>query len=133
MTVDRFLPSYGVLTLRIALGTMYLAHSLVLKLITFGLPGTAGYFVSVGSPGLARLHHIRRRGRGWFPPDSGTWDPLGRGHTNAAADWRDCLGSRRQRLALHGTRRRLGVPSVSYHGERRARANWAGGHAPRDA
>jgi putative oxidoreductase len=51
MTVDRFLPSYGVLTLRIALGTMYLAHSLVLKLITFGLPGTAGYFVSVGLPG----------------------------------------------------------------------------------
>ena len=36
--------------LRIGLGTMYLAHSLVLKLLTFGLPGTAGFFVSVGLP-----------------------------------------------------------------------------------
>jgi putative oxidoreductase len=37
--------------LRISLGTMYLAHSIILKLMTFGLAGTAGYFVSVGLPG----------------------------------------------------------------------------------
>jgi len=37
--------------LRISLGIMYLAHSLVLKLGTFGLAGTAGFFVSVGLPG----------------------------------------------------------------------------------
>jgi putative oxidoreductase len=29
---------------------MYLAHSVVLKLLTFGLPGTAGFFSKVGLP-----------------------------------------------------------------------------------
>jgi putative oxidoreductase len=38
-------------TLRIGLGVMYLAHSLVLKLGTFGLHGTAQFFVAVGLPG----------------------------------------------------------------------------------
>jgi putative oxidoreductase len=37
--------------LRVGLGAMYLAHSVVLKLMTFGLPGTAAFFVSVGLPG----------------------------------------------------------------------------------
>jgi putative oxidoreductase len=36
--------------LRIGLGVMYLAHSLVLKLATFGLHGTAQFFVGVGLP-----------------------------------------------------------------------------------
>ena len=38
------------LVLRIGLGTMYLAHSIVLKLATFGLPGTAKFFLAVGLP-----------------------------------------------------------------------------------
>jgi putative oxidoreductase len=42
--------SYGVTLLRISLGVMYLAHSVVLKLLTFGLDGTAGFFASVGLP-----------------------------------------------------------------------------------
>jgi putative oxidoreductase len=37
--------------LRVALGIMYLAHSVALKLMTFGLAGTAGFFVGVGLPG----------------------------------------------------------------------------------
>jgi len=37
--------------LRISLGLMFLAHSIVLKLFTFGLAGTAGYFESIGLPG----------------------------------------------------------------------------------
>ena len=37
--------------LRVSLGVMYLAHSVVLKLFTFGLAGTAGYFESIGLPG----------------------------------------------------------------------------------
>ena|SRR5437016_758953 len=37
--------------LRVALGIMYLAHSVILKLMTFGLAGTATFFVSVGLPG----------------------------------------------------------------------------------
>jgi putative oxidoreductase len=36
--------------LRLGLGTMYLAHSIALKL-TFGLAGSAAFFVSVGLPG----------------------------------------------------------------------------------
>jgi len=41
---------YGALILRIALGTMYVAHAL-LKLFVFTLPGTAQFFASVGLPG----------------------------------------------------------------------------------
>ncbi len=37
--------------LRVSLGAMFLAHSIVLKLLTFGLPGTAAFFRSVGLPG----------------------------------------------------------------------------------
>jgi putative oxidoreductase len=37
--------------LRIALGVMFVAHSVVLKLFTYGLAGTAGYFESIGLPG----------------------------------------------------------------------------------
>jgi putative oxidoreductase len=44
----------GATLLRISLGVMYLTHSVVLKLFTFGLAGTAGYFASIGLPsGLA--------------------------------------------------------------------------------
>ena len=39
------------LLLRVSLGVMYLAHSVVLKLLTFGLAGTAGFFTSIGLPG----------------------------------------------------------------------------------
>ncbi len=37
--------------LRVTLGIMYLAHSIILKLMTFGLAGTASFFVGVGLPG----------------------------------------------------------------------------------
>ena len=36
--------------LRVSLGIMYLAHSVLLKVLTFGLAGTAGFFVSIGLP-----------------------------------------------------------------------------------
>jgi putative oxidoreductase len=37
--------------LRVALGTMFLAHSILLKLFVFTLPGTAQFFTSIGLPG----------------------------------------------------------------------------------
>lgn len=40
----------GAALLRLSLGVMFLAHSVVLKLFTFGLAGTAGYFASIGLP-----------------------------------------------------------------------------------
>ena len=50
MTQER-LADYGVILLRVGLGVMYLAHSIVLKLLAFGLAGTAGYFESIALPG----------------------------------------------------------------------------------
>lgn len=50
---------WGATLLRIALGSMFLAHSVVLKLLTYGLPGTAKFFEGVGLPGwLAYLTFI---------------------------------------------------------------------------
>lgn len=43
---------YAALLLRISLGVMFLAHGLVLKVMTFGVAGTAGYFESIGYPAL---------------------------------------------------------------------------------
>ncbi|RJF80638.1 DoxX family protein [Oleomonas cavernae] len=43
--------SLGALILRLTLGVLSLAHGLVLKVMTFGLAGTAGYFESIGYPG----------------------------------------------------------------------------------
>jgi len=40
----------AVFLLRLSLGVMYLAHSVVLKLFTFGLAGTAGFFTQIGLP-----------------------------------------------------------------------------------
>jgi putative oxidoreductase len=50
MSPDRSV-RWAALVLRLALGTMFLAHSVVLKLLTYSLPGTAQYFASVGFPG----------------------------------------------------------------------------------
>ena len=41
---------YGIALLRISLGVMFIAHSVLLKYFTFTLPGTAGYFESIGLP-----------------------------------------------------------------------------------
>ena len=49
---ERQLASYGALGLRIALGVMFLAHSVYLKGVVFTLAGTAQFFQSIGLPGL---------------------------------------------------------------------------------
>lgn len=41
----------AIFLLRVALGTMFIAHSLLLKLFVFTLPGTATFFASIGLPG----------------------------------------------------------------------------------
>ena len=74
---QRSFTDLGVTLLRVSLGTMYLAHSVVLKVMTYGMAGTAAYFVSLGLPkwvayatvaaeavgGLAILLGIKAR---WF-------------------------------------------------------------------
>ena len=48
---DKSTVGLGIALLRVSLGTMYLAHSVVLKVLTFGLAGTEAYFISLGFPG----------------------------------------------------------------------------------
>lgn len=40
------------LLLRVSMGIMLLAHSLLLKVMIFGIPGTVGFFQSIGYPGF---------------------------------------------------------------------------------
>ena len=47
---DEAASDWAALVLRVGLGSMYLAHSIVLKLLTYGLPGTAKFFMAVGLP-----------------------------------------------------------------------------------
>lgn len=52
--IDPHTGPWAVTILRIALGVMFIAHSLLLKFLQFTLPGTAEIFVSMGLPaGLA--------------------------------------------------------------------------------
>ena len=52
MTENRTAP-YGALVLRVALGVMFLVHSVLLKYFTYTLPGTAKFFESVGLPAFS--------------------------------------------------------------------------------
>lgn len=44
--------NYGALTTRLALGSILLSHGL-LKVLVFSIPGTVGYFESLGLPSIA--------------------------------------------------------------------------------
>lgn len=48
---DYKLAPYATLVLRVALGLMFLAHSVYLKLVVFTLPGMAQFFSGLGLPG----------------------------------------------------------------------------------
>ena len=41
---------YGALITRVGLGAVLISHSLYLKLVVYGLPGTAQFFESIGLP-----------------------------------------------------------------------------------
>ena len=50
--IDTRTAPYAALLLRLGLGSLLLAHGLLLKVFTFTIPGTVGYFQSLGYPGL---------------------------------------------------------------------------------
>ncbi|WP_422369588.1 DoxX family protein [Pelagibius sp.] len=50
--IDNKTAPYAALILRVALGIMFLAHSLYLKVFVFTMPGTVGFFESLGLPGV---------------------------------------------------------------------------------
>jgi putative oxidoreductase len=47
---ERATTPYAALLLRVTLGVGFLAHGLLLKVLTFGLPGTMGFFGQIGYP-----------------------------------------------------------------------------------
>jgi putative oxidoreductase len=49
--INQHTAPYAALVLRVTLGVMFIAHSLVLKHFTYTLPGTAQFFESLGLPG----------------------------------------------------------------------------------
>jgi len=50
--IDTQTAPYGALLLRASLGVMFLAHGLLLKVLTFTVAGTVGYFESIVYPGF---------------------------------------------------------------------------------
>ncbi|WP_042693210.1 DoxX family protein [Azospirillum sp. B506] len=50
--IDTRTAPYAAFLLRVGLGLLFLAHGLVLKVLTFTIPGTVGYFESIGYPGV---------------------------------------------------------------------------------
>ncbi len=50
--IDHRTAPYAALLLRVGLGILLLAHGLLLKVFTFGIPGTVGFFESIGYPGF---------------------------------------------------------------------------------
>ncbi len=51
MNLDpRITTPYAALLLRVSMGVLFLAHGLMLKIMTFGLAGTMGFFGSLGYP-----------------------------------------------------------------------------------
>ena len=104
--IDTKTAPYAALVLRVSLGLMYIAHSVVLKLFVFTLPGTAQFFGSLGLPpasaylvfaaeaigGLALILGIRTR---WVAAAlipillGATWTHAGNGwvFSNAGGGW----------------------------------------------
>ena len=50
--IDNRTAPYAALLLRVSLGVLLLAHGLLLKVFIFTIPGTFGYFQSIGFPGF---------------------------------------------------------------------------------
>jgi putative oxidoreductase len=48
--IDSRTAPYAAALLRVSLGAMFVAHSLILKYFTYTLPGTAQFFESIGLP-----------------------------------------------------------------------------------
>lgn len=50
--IDQRTAPYAALVLRLSLGALFLAHGLWLKVFVFTVPGTVGFFESIGYPGI---------------------------------------------------------------------------------
>lgn len=50
--IDLRTAAYAAFLLRVSLGLLFVAHGLLLKVMTFTIAGTVGYFESLGYPGF---------------------------------------------------------------------------------
>lgn len=50
--IDQKTAPYAATLLRVTMGLLFVAHGLVLKVMTFGVAGTVGWFESIGYPGF---------------------------------------------------------------------------------
>jgi uncharacterized membrane protein YphA (DoxX/SURF4 family) len=75
--IDSRIAPYAAFVLRIALGAMFVAHSLILRHFIFSLPGTARFFESIGLPAALAYftESVRARWRSRWCPSSSA--PLG--------------------------------------------------------
>ena len=107
-----WLMSYGVLLLRLALGTMFIAHSIVYMLLTLTLAGTVKFFASIGLPAWVAYATIVAEALGGLFLYIGHPDPLG-GASSVSNPNRCGLGAFRKRLAVCIARWWVGVSSLS--------------------
>lgn len=71
--IDSQTAPQGAFLLRFSLGVMFIAHSLVLKLGTFGLAGTVGFFTSLGLPAWTAYATIAAEAVGGVLLVAGVW------------------------------------------------------------
>lgn len=109
--IDARTAPYGAFLLRVSLGVMFLAHGLVLKVLTFTIPGTVSFFEANGYPAFFRLPHHPRRDWRRDRPHSRSLDASHCASSHSDHDRRH-PASCRQRLAILGQGRRLGVPGI---------------------
>ena len=62
--IDQKTAPYAALVMRVALGAMFIAHSLWLKVFVFTMPGTVQFFESLGLPGAAAYLVLAAEGIG---------------------------------------------------------------------
>lgn len=67
---------FAALILRVSLGALFLAHGLLLKVFTFTIGGTVGYFESIGYPGFFAYLVIAGEIAGGLALIVGLWTPL---------------------------------------------------------
>ncbi|MGC2855566.1 DoxX family protein [Novispirillum sp. DQ9] len=70
--IDSRTAPYAALLLRLGLGTLFLAHGLM-KVFVFTIPGTVGYFESIGYPGFFAYLVILAEVGGGLALISGLW------------------------------------------------------------
>ena len=81
--IDTRTAPYAALLLRVSLGALLLAHGLLLKVFTFGIAGTAGYFESIGYPALFAYLVIAGEILGGIALILGVWTRWARDHSSS--------------------------------------------------